>query len=160
MANVFDKTKLDAHDLEYRAFVKVADCPKWDYTGLKFSKFPPNLLLFWKSSNHTKSEVGATPVYSGTPAVDASGLAPASGLSFPKVTIPSEGTLAVQFKATKNSSEITTEIQLFGPIYVSSIGLIADDGINKVILKTTWKNNDVVTAFIQVSDGRMRIGRV
>lgn len=122
--------------------------------------YPASLKLFWLSSNHQQSVLGPAPQYSGSPVVDQSGVAPGHGPSFAAIPeLNAEGTLVVRFTATKGSSALTGKEHIFGSIYASQDGLVCNDGSQEAVFRTSWKEDDVVTAIVQVWAGKMRVGR-
>lgn len=124
--------------------------------------YPIDLKLYWKSSDWEHVQVGDDePSFSDVPVVDAGGVVPGSGPSFEAPAFLNKtGTLAVKFTATKSSAEIVGEERIFGPIYASSAGLVANDGTNKVTFFTDWNAGDSVIAFVHIRNNQMRVGRV
>lgn len=128
------------------------------------SSYPATLALLWPvkltAPGILKSAVGPAPVFTDTPTVDSSGVTPGDGPSFADVvTWTDGGTLVVRWTADTASADIVGDVQVFGPVYVNSSGLLAKDGTNTAACATSWAAGDVVTAVVQVTDGVMRIDR-
>ena len=121
------------------------------------SSYPASLALLWSSSRWATSLKGPAPTYTDTPTVDADGVIPGDGPSFTDVISWADGgTLVVEFTATAASADIVGDVQVFGPVYVSSTGLKAKDGTNTSTWVTSWAANELVTAIVSVMDDGVR----
>ena len=124
--------------------------------------YPAALALLWFAAKWAKSLKGPAPAYTGTPTISAGGVIPGDGPSFTDVvTWTSGGTLVVEFTATTASADIVGDVQVFGPLYANSSGLLAKDGTNTTpVTATSWGVGEVVTAVLQVDVDVMRVGVV
>ena len=118
--------------------------------------FPADLELLWSSAKPLKSAKGVNPTYTDTPILSAGGVVPGDGPTFTDVITWSDGgTLVVEFTATTASAALVGDVQVFGPLYANSSGLLAKDGTNAATCATSWGVGDVVTGVVKISDGYM-----
>ena len=139
---------------------------EWKEMGWRDSNdttdFPGSLALLWPSkltdAGVLKSAKGPAPTYTDTPTLSAGGVTPGDGPSFTDVVTWSDGgTLVVEFTATVASADLVGDVQVFGPLYANSAGLLAKDGTNTTpVYATSWGVGDVVTAVIEVFDDGVR----
>lgn len=126
--------------------------------------YPSSLALLWplnlSESGILKSARGPAPTYTDTPTLSDGGVVPGDGPSFTDVVTWSEGgTLVVSFTATTASADLVGDVQVFGPLYAYSGGLLAKDGTNTATVSTSWEVGDAVTAILFVDDETMRLAR-
>ena len=117
--------------------------------------YPVALALLWPAkltaAGVLKSAKGVAPTFTDTPTLSAGGVVPGDGPSFTDVvTWPNGGTLVVEFTATTASADLVGDVQVFGPLYACSTGLMAKDGVNTASVAASWGVGDVVTALVQV----------
>ena len=133
--------------------------------GVDFPKqgisYPAALALRWSADKPLKSLKGAAPTFTDTPTLSAGGVVPGDGPSFTDVVAWADGgTLVVEFTATVASADLSGDVQVFGPLYANSSGLVAKDGTNTASVATSWDVGDVVTGAVQCDGGLMRCGRI
>lgn len=129
-------------------------------TARRGASFPASLAILWSSTKYAKSLKGPNPTFTDTPEVTADGVTPGDGPAFEDVVIWADGgTLVVKFTATTASADIVGDVQVFGPVYANSSGLLAKDGTNVASVATSWASGDVVTGVVQVDANGMRCGR-
>lgn len=125
------------------------------------ASFPAALSLLWSSTKYAKSLKGPNPTFTDTPEVTADGVTPGDGHAFEDVVIWADGgTLVVKFTASSASADLVGDVQVFGPLYANSSGLLAKDGTNVASVATSWASGDVVTGVVQVDGDVMRVGVV
>ena len=132
----------------------------WQSSG---ALYPAALKRLWPlrltDSGVLKCAVGDAPVFTGTPTLSAGGIIPGDGPSFTDViSWASGGTLVVSFTATTASADIVGDVQVFGPLYANSSGILAKDGVNTASVSTSWDVGEVVTGVVQVDGSLMRVG--
>lgn len=135
---------------------------RWGSSGLPY---PAALSLLWPlaltDSGVLKSAKGPAPSFTDTPTVTADGVVPGDGPSFTSsVTWADGGTRVVKFTADTASADITEPVEIGGGFWATSSGLEFRDGTNVASVATSWEEDEVVTAVVQVTaDGLMRVAR-
>lgn len=118
--------------------------------------WPSGLLTLYRSTDGLKAALGSIS-WGGTPTITADGVTPGDGPSFTDVvTWADGGTLVVEFTATTASADLVGDVQVFGPLYAYSSGLLAKDGTNVASVAASWGVGDVVTGVVEVFDDGVR----
>lgn len=110
----------------------------------------------------TDGEVAARgPItWTGTPTITADGVAAGDGPDLGTVYRGSRKVLVVRFKATKASTGITGDEQIFGPLYLRNGNLVGKlEGVT-TLFAHTWAIGDVIAAVVGMTPSGVTVGLV
>lgn len=121
-------------------------------------EWPASLRSFYRATDGLVATVGDT-TWSGTPTITSDGVKAGHGPSFNAVSIGDEGVLvAARFKMEQDSSDITEDVKLFGPIYLCVGGMKAKVGSAESVCSIDWKTDDSIDIAVQFLDGKVCAG--
>ncbi len=121
--------------------------------------WPSGLRKLYRSTDGLKSALGYI-TWGGTPTITADGVAAGHGPDMGSVSRASRKVCVVRFKATKASTGITGDEQVFGPLYLRNGNLVGTfDGVTG-LLAHTWAIGDEIAAVVEMTPGAVTVNLV
>ena len=117
---------------------------------LILNNFPDDLLLLYRSTDGLKAALGPIS-WDGTPVITADGVAAGHGPDMGAVNRASRKVCVVRFKATKASTGITGDEQVFGPLYLRNGNLVGKLDGQEDTFAHTWAIGDEISAVVEMT---------
>lgn len=114
------------------------------------SGFPAGLLRYYLSTFGTKALKGGI-AWDGTPTITADGVAAGNGPDMGSVNRAARKVCIVRFKATKASTGITGDEQVFGPLYLRNGNLVGKLDGQEDTFAHTWAIGDEIAAVVDMT---------
>lgn len=121
---------------------------------------PEGILQFYRYEDGVLPRVGAIS-WDGAPTITSDGVEPGNGPSIAGFTPGETGAaLVLKIKTKQSSASIVGDMQIFGPIYLSSEGVKVKVGDSVSLYPTTWAAGDILVLNGHFLDGQQRGGLI
>ena len=110
----------------------------------------PGLLKLYRSTDGLKAAIGSI-LWDGTPTITVDGVAAGHGPDMGAVNRASRKVCVVRFKATKSSTGITGDEQIFGPLYLRNGNLVGKLDGQEGLLAASWGVGDEIAAVVEMT---------
>lgn len=114
------------------------------------SGWPSSILKLYRSTDGQKSALGSI-TWDGTPVITADGVVAGHGPDMGAVNRASRKVCVVRFKATKASTGITGDEQVFGPLYLRNGYLVGKLDGEEDTFAHTWAVGDEIAAVVEMT---------
>ena len=121
--------------------------------------WPSGLLKLYRSTDGQKAALGSI-AWDGTPTITADGVAAGHGPDMGSVNRASRKVCIVRFKATKASTGITGDEQVFGPLYLRNGYLVGKLDGQEGVKAHTWAVGAEIAAALIFAPGSITVNLV
>lgn len=121
--------------------------------------WPSGLLKLYRSTDGTKAALGSIS-WDGTPTITDDGVATGNGPDMGTVNRASRKVCVVRFKATKASTGITGDEQVFGPLYLRNGNLVGKLDGQEGVKAHTWAVGDEIDVALTLVPGAITVNLV
>jgi hypothetical protein len=118
--------------------------------------WPSGLLKFYRSTDGLKAAIGSIS-WDGVPTITADGVAAGNGPDMGSVNRAARKVCVVRFKATKSSTGITGDEQVFGPLYLRNGNLVGKLDGQEDTFAHTWAIGDEIAAVVEMTPGGVSV---
>lgn len=112
--------------------------------------WPSGLIKLYRSTDARKAALGPIS-WDGTPTITADGVVAGHGPDMGAVSRASRKVCVVRFKATKASTDITGDEQVFGPLYLRNGNLVGKLDGQEDAFAHTWAIGDEIAAVVEMT---------
>ena len=112
--------------------------------------WPSGLLKLYRSTDGLKSALGSIS-WDGTPTIGVNGVVAGHGPDMGAVNRASRKVCVVRFKATKASTGITGDEQVFGPLYLRNGNIVGKLDGQEDTFAHTWAIGDEIAAVVEMT---------
>ena len=123
------------------------------------SSWPSGLIKLYRSTDGLKAALGPIS-WDGTPVITADGVAAGHGPDLGAVNRASRKVCVVRFRATKASTGITGDEQVFGPLYLRNGNIVGKLDGEEGIKAHTWAIGDEIAAVVEMTPSGVTVQRV
>ena len=121
--------------------------------------WPSGLIKLYRSTDGLKAALGSI-TWDGTPVIAADGVAAGHGPDMGAVNRASRKVCVVRFKATKASTGITGDEQVFGPLYLRNGNLVGKLDGEEDAFAHTWTIGDEIAAVVEMTPSGVTVNLV
>ncbi|MDY0188125.1 MAG: hypothetical protein RBR16_09400 [Syntrophus sp. (in: bacteria)] len=116
----------------------------------KAKPYPSGLIKLYRSTDGIKAALGSIS-WDVTPVITADGVAAGNGPDMGAVNRASRKVCVVRFKATKASTGITGDEQVFGPLYLRNGNIVGKLDGQEDTFAHTWDIGDEIAAVVEMT---------